>query len=491
MSPKQPGTLAETKSLEQPRLPAARRKHELVASKYLLERPLAQGGMGSLWVARHVELDVEVAIKFSSMERSDAHDLRFRREARATARLKSPHIVHAFDYGFDGDEPYIAMELLEGESLRELLEREGRLPLERAAALIAEVAKGLQVAHEAGIVHRDLKPSNLFLAGAGRNRVTKILDFGIAKASADATGEAPAGPSNLGTDTTRVGAIVGSPAYMSPEQARGELVDKRSDLWSLAVVTFRALTGSEPFTGAHASETLERICGAEIPRARSVAPELPAELDDFFERGLARPRERRFQSAEELGDALAALAARHPQAERAAGSESASAGRPAETGAVAGAVIGRTSETRPIEVEHRAGAAEPARSRWTSRRVAAVTLAAAAFGTLSLYTWLSRNPASELAPQKAEEVRISAPSPAAEEHNTPGPSRPMGPASSAGETAEPGEPVPPKIATPRRQAVPRASQAVAPPADSSRASRASGAPPPATEDLDPVFGLQR
>ncbi len=426
---------------------------ELVASKYRLERPLARGGMGSLWVARHVELDVEVAIKFSAMERGAAHDLRFRREARAAARLKSPHIVHVFDYGFDRGEPYIAMELLEGETLRELLEREGRLPLARAAALITEVAKGLQVAHDAGIVHRDLKPSNLFLAGAGEEQVAKILDFGIAKASADPAFDSGKS-ADLGGDATRAGAIVGSPAYMSPEQARGELVDQRSDLWSLALVAFRTLTGVEPFSGANAGETLERICSAPLPRACELAPDLPVELDDFFERGLARSKQRRFQSALELGAALSALAGRHPRA-----------GTVPLDPIPAAAPLGRTAETRPIE---------PRGGR--PLRVAAAALAALFAATLGFFFWLNRGPTAS-----ASSASV-APGPPAKAPllGTASAPRATAAATTVVSAADARAAAPPA----RKQAARRSPQPAAPaPAESAASSE--------TRELDPVFGLQR
>jgi eukaryotic-like serine/threonine-protein kinase len=418
-------------------------KGELVASRYALDRPLARGGMGSLWVARHVELDVEVAIKFSVMERGPAHDLRFRREARAAARLKSPHIVHVFDYGFDGGEPYIAMELLEGESLRELMEREGRLPLPRAAALVAEIAKGLGVAHEAGIVHRDLKPSNLFLSRSGNEQMVKILDFGIAKASAEAGGEASDSAQTLGGDATRAGAIVGSPAYMSPEQARGELVDARSDLWSLAVVTFRMLTGVEPFTGASAAETLDRISSAPLPR-------VAAELEAFFERGLARVREERFQSAQELAGALAALAARHPDARAAA----------VVASGTSDARIGRTAETRPIE---------PALPR-RSRRAAAGALAVFAGATLGAYVWAKRDPPAAPSAGTTASPPSSAPFRAAIE-----PASLAAPALESAAGAKPARP-------PFRKPIARRGPEPETPPNAG----AAGEP----EQLDPVFGLK-
>jgi eukaryotic-like serine/threonine-protein kinase len=440
---------------------AVRQAGELVASKYRLERPLAQGGMGSLWVARHVELDVEVAIKFSAMERNDAHDQRFRREARAAARLKSAHIVQVFDYGFDGGEPYIAMELLEGESLRDLLEREGSLPLHRAAALVAEIAKGLQVAHEAGIVHRDLKPSNLFLSRVGGEQVVKIVDFGIAKAAAEAGNETAAGVPNLGSEATRVGTIIGSPAYMSPEQASGELVDQRSDLWSLAVVTFRLLTGVVPFTAATPAETLDRILSAPLPP-------MPEALAGFFARGLARSKEQRFQSAQELSSALEALITRGPREAVRLG-----VGEPKQRVSDG---IGRTAETRPIEPEP----TTPSRRR--SLRAAAGALAVAVSATLGLYLWASRGPAgseptpSEPNPTTLLTTTVSLQTPVAATE------RPPVPAESASELTA--------SATPARQ--PRRKPSARPALPAETTPPANSSPKPAEPpEIDPVFGLQR
>jgi serine/threonine-protein kinase len=435
--------------------------------------------MGSLWVARHVELDVQVAVKFNAMEREDAHDLRFRREARATARLKSPHIVHVFDYGIERGEPYIAMELLEGESLRELLQREGRLPLARVAALVADVGKGLEVAHRAGIVHRDLKPSNLFLARAGSEEVVKILDFGIAKANAETAVEARAGASNAGDEATRVGTIVGSPAYMSPEQARGEAVDERSDLWSLAVVTFRVLTGVEPFSGADTNETLEAICNASLPRVREITPDLPAELDRFFERALARPRERRFQSALELSGELEALAARHPQPALSA--------QPLAGRAIAdapGEAVGRTGATRPLDLEAKATRI-PKKSLFTAVGALGVT----ALSALGLYFWMNRSApepsGSELASKSANETNLSVPSATNRNVVIPEPPSTSSPTAlnlGAGKAS-------PRPAA-RKQTAQRALPSETPPAGSSRGSRAHDEPP-APEDVDPTFGLKR
>lgn len=245
--------------------------------------------MGSLWVARHLELDVEVALKWSHEEGLDGQrEQRFRREARAAARLKSPHIVQIHDYGFHEEVPYIVMELLSGEDLGALLAREERLSLARALKWLWQAGKALRVVHRAGIVHRDIKPSNLFLAQHGGETVLKMLDFGIAKVPAE------------GGQTTSVGLILGSPAYMSPEQARGHAIDARSDLWSLAAVFYRMITGHAPFEGASPGDILVRVCTEDVPPPSERLPALGEATDAFFGRALARDPERRFASVDEL-----------------------------------------------------------------------------------------------------------------------------------------------------------------------------------------------
>ena len=275
-----------------------------VGNKYELVRPLGAGGMGAVWVARHTQLDVDVAIKLMAPEllRAPSAVARFEREAKAAAQLKSPHVVHIHDYGVDGGSPYIAMELLEGEDLDALLRRDKRLSLARAAEILTQAAKALRAAHEAGIVHRDLKPSNLFLTYPGGDLVLKVLDFGIAKETQ------PAGVN----ERTTTGVVLGSPLYMSPEQARGGNVGPPSDLWSLAVVAFEMITGTHPFLGASVGDVIARICGDQLPIPSQIDPSLPPAVDTFFERALRRTPERRFSSARELSDAFAAVAAAHP-----------------------------------------------------------------------------------------------------------------------------------------------------------------------------------
>ena len=226
----------------------------IIAGKYRIEEPLARGGMGSVWRARHLALETRVAVKFISPEVFAQPEARrrFQREARAAALLQSPHVVQIYDYGVEGDVPYLVMELLRGEDLGERLKRKERLSLEETVSIVIQAARALRRAADAGIVHRDLKPSNVFiLRGDEDEELVKVLDFGIAKT-----------PTMLVEDDfTKTGAIIGSPRYMSPEQARGSrLVDPRSDLWSLAVIAYRAITGQLPFQSMDMLELIEKIC---------------------------------------------------------------------------------------------------------------------------------------------------------------------------------------------------------------------------------------
>ncbi|WAS98042.1 serine/threonine-protein kinase [Nannocystis punicea] len=272
----------------------------IIASRYRLGRVLAQGGMGSIWVARHLQLDVDVALKFMAPEFADSSELRarFEREAKAAALLKSPNAVQVHDYGIEDGTPYIVMELLEGEDLSTRLAREGRLSLPATRRIVEDVGKALRRAHEIGLIHRDMKPANIFLARQAGEEVVKILDFGIAKSTRVLDGDQP----------TQANAVLGSPRYMSPEQVRSSAdVDHRTDLWSLGVIAFRCLTGRLPFPDGEVGQVFVAICTAPIPRASEVAPDLGPAVDRFFERALDRSVDGRFQSAPELAEAFSAL----------------------------------------------------------------------------------------------------------------------------------------------------------------------------------------
>jgi eukaryotic-like serine/threonine-protein kinase len=270
----------------------------VIAGKYRLERALAHGGMGSVWVARHLQLEIDVAMKFMGVVYASSPEgkVRFEREARASAQLRSPYVVHMYDYGAEEGSLFLVMELLQGEDLDARLRRTGTLAPAAMSSLVEQVCKGLECAHDAGIVHRDLKPANLFLARQGREEVVKLLDFGIAKS---------VGPA-LASPATRTGTLIGSPHYMSPEQVRrSKEVDPRSDLWSLGVILFQCLTGRLPFAGNELGDVLVAICSDPIPLASQIVPGLGPEVDRFLTHALTRDPGQRFQSARELAEACA------------------------------------------------------------------------------------------------------------------------------------------------------------------------------------------
>jgi serine/threonine-protein kinase len=279
----------------------------VIGGKYKLEQKLAAGGMGSVWLARHLQLQTDVAVKLLDVgpaASADAH-ARFEREAKALSKLRHPNIVQVHDFGLDDDMPYLVMELLRGESVDARLKRDGRMPIRTVGAMLGQVAKGLRRAHEAGFVHRDLKPGNLFIVKGDDEETFVILDFGIAKQTGVVI-----------DNSTKTGEFMGSPHYMSPEQIRDSKdIDARSDLWSLAVILFRALTGVLPFPGTTLGAVLADVVSAPIPKILEAAPDLPPELDPFFDKAFSRDRTKRFASAREMAEAFdAVLRAKEPPA---------------------------------------------------------------------------------------------------------------------------------------------------------------------------------
>ena len=212
----------------------------ILAEKYRLENVLGVGGMGTVYRAEHLALKAPVAIKIIDREVTDG-DLtmaRFMREAQAAASLRSPHVVQILDYGTEGDRPFMVMEMLEGEPLSDRIERYGHLTPSETFRVINHVAKAVARAHEADIVHRDLKPDNVFLVHNEGDEIAKVLDFGVAKIEATQLD---------GSGHTRTGSLLGTPYYMSPEQAQGNKhIDARSDLWALGVIAFECLLGRRP-----------------------------------------------------------------------------------------------------------------------------------------------------------------------------------------------------------------------------------------------------
>jgi serine/threonine-protein kinase len=269
------------------------RPGDRVAARYEVIEQLASGAMGTLWRARHLRHPGEVALKVMSGASPILLE-RFKREADAASRLRSPNVVQVQDYGIHAGQPYLAMELLHGEDLAARIERRGALSGAECVAILAGVAQGIQAAHDAGIVHRDLKPANIFLEQRRDREQVKVLDFGVARDLACKTDPG----------TTNGSASVGSPAYMSPEQVWGEEVGPAADLWAMGVVAFEMLTGRCPFADETLAKVFERIIRAPLPKARDLVPALPPSIDSFFEHAFARAPAERFASAGELVTAL-------------------------------------------------------------------------------------------------------------------------------------------------------------------------------------------
>ncbi|HKY40083.1 MAG TPA: serine/threonine-protein kinase [Polyangiaceae bacterium] len=270
---------------------------EVVADRYRLVRELGRGGMGVVWVAHSLVLGVDVALKLiRASATNSALASRMAREANAAARLGHPALVRVFDFGWTrhGD-PYLVMELVLGETLAALLKRESRIPAIRAVQTLLPIADGLRLAHDKGIVHRDIKPDNVFLAAdALGRRQPKLLDFGIAKVDKQIDGR-----------LTQLGAVLGSPDYMSPEQALGlDDLDERTDVWSLCVVLYETITGVVPFQKANYNALMHAIIN-EDPVSMLECGAGDKSLWQIIERGLQKQRDHRFASVSELGEALA------------------------------------------------------------------------------------------------------------------------------------------------------------------------------------------
>ncbi len=274
---------------------------------YEILSPLGAGGMGEVYRARDTKLDRDVAIKVLPEDfATDADRLaRFEREAKLLASLNHTNIAAIYGLEDEGDQRYIAMELVEGETLAERISRSGRFEVDEALDVARQIAEALEAAHENGVIHRDLKPANVIVTPQGR---AKVLDFGLAKSyeadgsSSDVSRDLSQSPTMM--EATRTGVIMGTAAYMSPEQARGQPVDKRADIWAFGAVLYEMLTGTKPFPGDDISQTLARVIERD-PDWEALPEGLPPALDTYLRRCLQRDARERVR---DMGDVRLALA---------------------------------------------------------------------------------------------------------------------------------------------------------------------------------------
>ena len=277
---------------------------EMLEGKYRVERVVGEGAWGEVLEATNIRIKRRVAIKILKQQYASnpAMVARFEREALASTHIESNHVVQIFDAGVLADgRPYMVMEFLVGEDLGKRIDKApgNRIPLLEAIGFTIQAARGLAAAHQASIFHRDMKPSNIVIAKTKTGReVAKIVDFGISKLLNDQDG----------MSNTQTGTIMGSPVYMSPEQARGSKgTDHRSDIYSLGVVLYESVTGRTPFVADSFNELLFKIALEEAPTPKSLRPEIDEELNEIIMKAIARDPDHRFQKAEELEDALVGL----------------------------------------------------------------------------------------------------------------------------------------------------------------------------------------
>ncbi len=395
----------------------------LLDSKYQLCERLGAGGMGAVYRAKRTHIGDEVAVKVLHQKLvTDAEAIeRFRREARAAAVLRHPNIVTIYDYGEPGvDSPaFIVMELVNGEPLGSILEREGRIEQSRAVQMMQEICSGVAAAHRSEIVHRDLKPDNVIVlpAGADRPRETvKVVDFGIAKLR-DAASE---------VRLTQTGTVIGTPFYMSPEQCRGETLDSRSDVYSLSAMMYEMLLGQPPFTAASITGVIAKHL-TETPPPFPGALKIKTELESVVMRGLFKDSAMRHNDAAEFGRALQTAIEASPVGARSAGGYDPD--RQTSQSAGTERSIGTGANTLRAPIVAHSVANPPRKSSWSIVFVSAAAFVVLLAAGAGVYTFVLRdNNASEASQARSDQpsgepARTAAPRAAAQ---------PMTPPASAG-----------------------------------------------------------
>lgn len=278
-------SVSQTKTIQKPAISSGK----VIAGKYMIMEEIGRGGMGVVYKAEDTRLKRAVALKFLPPELTQDEEAkkRFIQEAQATAALSHPNICTIYEIDEHQDQTFIAMEYIQGHSLRQRLE-EGPLEIDEAKDLAIQVAEGIQEAHDKGIIHRDIKPANIMLTEKGQ---AKITDFGLAKLS-------------WGVDLTKTSTFMGTVAYMSPEQARGERVDHRSDIWSFGCMLYEMLTGERPFTKSQEHALIYSIINEKPTPPTSIREDIPSHFEQIIEKALAKRLNARYQSLQELINAL-------------------------------------------------------------------------------------------------------------------------------------------------------------------------------------------
>lgn len=276
-----------------------------LAGRFRFEKPIKKGANGEVWQAMNLRLDMRFAIKIPNMHKTTPHDLeRFRREARALCLIHNEHVLRFFEFDTEPT-PYLVMELLRGHDLAEHIERHGPFSLSETKKICRQICTGLQAIHGAGIVHRDIKPANIYcLSGTEK---LKIIDFGLMKLIHDSGRTAEEYGWNSMNELTEVGTLLGTPAYMSPEQWSEQAIVFQSDLWSVAVVLYRLVTGVLPFTAKTQYALMRMVIKESAQAASTIRSDLPPEINAFFYQALHKDPSKRFSSAMELCEAFEAI----------------------------------------------------------------------------------------------------------------------------------------------------------------------------------------